>query len=169
VISDSLIVDVKSSFDIFTFSAAKYGKINKDYYWQLQGYMWLTGVENAELSYCLCNTPAEIILDEKKKLAWKMRCIDNESDEYIRECKYIERNSIYDMALFQYENPYFDFHSNPDDWEFDIPASERVHTFTVPFDKSAIIEIIDKVSECRKFMDTELFQIIPERVDIDNI
>lgn len=166
VISENEIVDVKSSFDIFTFTNAKYGTLNKDYYYQLMGYMWLTGVKVAKLSYVLCNTPSSIILDEKKRLAWKMNSIEDESEEYIKECQYIERNSIYDMGLFQFDNPYFDYHSNPDDWEFDIPVLERIHTITINYDELVVEQIKAKIIECRNWMDNNLFNI-PDRIDID--
>lgn len=60
------LADVKSSWDIFTFMDAKYGKLNKDYFWQLQGYMMLFGHEEADLVYTLQNTPDEIIERETR-------------------------------------------------------------------------------------------------------
>ena len=64
---ESLIIDIKSSFDIFTFARSQKAE-NKMYYWQLQGYMWLTGCTNAELAYCLVDTP-DIIIDREIKRA----------------------------------------------------------------------------------------------------
>lgn len=46
--SASLILDIKSSWDIFTFFNSKLDALNKDYYWQLQGYMALTGATKAK-------------------------------------------------------------------------------------------------------------------------
>ncbi len=34
---------------------------NKDYYFQLQGYLWLTNKTEAVLAYCLIDTPLEIV------------------------------------------------------------------------------------------------------------
>ena len=48
------IIDIKSAWDLFTFHASKEEKVNKDYYWQMQGYMWLTGAIKA--TFCLLYT-----------------------------------------------------------------------------------------------------------------
>ena len=36
-------------------------EVNEDYYWQLQGYMMLTGAHEAYLVYCLMDTPQHIV------------------------------------------------------------------------------------------------------------
>ena len=41
---------------------------NKDYYYQLQAYMWLTGHTESYLCYCLVDTPKFIIKAEVRKL-----------------------------------------------------------------------------------------------------
>jgi|688.fasta_scaffold630090_2 hypothetical protein len=67
IITDECIIDIKSSWDIFTFMASKHSKaINKDYYWQLQAYMDLFGKKSAKLVYVLSNTPDEIIERETR-------------------------------------------------------------------------------------------------------
>ena len=88
------IIDIKSSWSIFTFFDSKEDKINKLYYWQLQGYMWLTGAQNAKLVYCLLNTPEQLIVDEKRRLSWKMGLIDEDiNNEYLLAAKIIENNN----------------------------------------------------------------------------
>ena len=57
---DDVVIDVKTSWDIFTFSSAE---VTRPYYWQLMGYMWLTGIHKAKLAYCLVNAPEELITD----------------------------------------------------------------------------------------------------------
>lgn len=69
-----ILADVKSSWDIFTFMETKFGKLNKDYFWQLQGYMMLFGHEEANLVYTLQNTPDEII---ERETRWRT-CQENE-------------------------------------------------------------------------------------------
>ena len=69
------VLDIKSSWDIFTFTNTTREDLNKNYYWQLQGYMALTGKREARLAYCLVDTPDQLIEDEKRKLAWKMGLI----------------------------------------------------------------------------------------------
>jgi hypothetical protein len=168
IISDEIIGEAKSSYDIWTFLAAKYSKLDKDYYWQVQGYMWLTGLKSAKLFYALCNTPVEEINDNKKRLAWKMNSIDEETDEYIERCKEIERNAIYDIELFKYDNPYFDFHSDVNTWNFDIPMKDRFHCIDIPYDEKAIDKLKNRIEECRKWMDENMFNV-PERIDIEGV
>jgi hypothetical protein len=61
-----IIKDVKSSWDANTFQPKTIEKINSDYWWQGQGYLWLYKGEIFELCYCLVNTPDGIIEDRKR-------------------------------------------------------------------------------------------------------
>lgn len=60
VILEDRIIDIKSSWDCFTFPLYYNGIPNKDYYYQLQVYMYLTGKHKAQLVYVLMNTPEEL-------------------------------------------------------------------------------------------------------------
>ena len=60
VILEDRIIDIKSSWDCFTFPLFYNGIPNKDYYYQLQVYMYLTGKRKAQLVYVLMNTPEEL-------------------------------------------------------------------------------------------------------------
>lgn len=51
------IIDIKCSWDHTTFPRLKKECPNKDYYWQLQAYMALTGKRSARLVYVLLTTP----------------------------------------------------------------------------------------------------------------
>jgi hypothetical protein len=64
VILEDKIIDIKSSWDCFTFPLYEDEIPNKDYYYQLQVYMHLTGKRSAELVYCLMNTPEELTYEE---------------------------------------------------------------------------------------------------------
>lgn len=64
------IIDIKSSYDIFTFFNAQMNGVDKNYYWQLQAYMDLTGAKSAELAYCLVDTPESLIESAKRKFIW---------------------------------------------------------------------------------------------------
>ncbi len=59
VITEKMIIDAKCSWDGKTFLDAITSKINSDYEWQLQGYMNMTGKEQAKVCYCLLDTPEE--------------------------------------------------------------------------------------------------------------
>lgn len=63
VILDEKIIDIKSSWDCFSFPLFYEVIPNKDYYWQLQTYMHLTGKRYAQLAYVLMNTPEELTFE----------------------------------------------------------------------------------------------------------
>ena len=64
VILDDKIIDIKSSWDCFSFPLFYNGIPNKDYYYQLQTYMHLTGKHKAQLVYVLMNTPEELTFED---------------------------------------------------------------------------------------------------------
>lgn len=66
------LVDIKSSWDIWTFMAVDVNKAKKDYYWQMAGYMWLVETFSAVLAYVLVDTPDEIMQHELYGLSYKM-------------------------------------------------------------------------------------------------
>jgi hypothetical protein len=126
-----LVIDLKTSWDIFTFYATMHKPLNKDYYWQLQAYMDLTGAKSARLVYCLVNTPYKLIEDEKKKAYWRMGVIDEETDEaYKAVCDSIDKNCIYD----------------------DIPMEDRYIDFIVERNQDDIDKAKQKVLQAREFL-----------------
>lgn len=127
----SLIIDLKTSWDIFTFFSCMVKPIDVKYSWQLQAYMDLTGAKTAKLVYCLVNTPIKLVEDEKKKVMWRMGVIDEEADElYQTACNEIDKNSNYD----------------------DIPPEKRYIEFTIDRDQDKIDEAHERVELCRKFL-----------------
>lgn len=60
VLSDR-VVDIKSSWDCFTFPLFKNELPNMEYFYQMQVYMHLTGKRKASVIYVLCNTPDILI------------------------------------------------------------------------------------------------------------
>jgi len=69
VITPGLIFDAKSSWDCFTFPLFE-AELNKNYYWQMQGYMALTGIKKAYVCYVLNDTPLHLI---QKEAFWYCR------------------------------------------------------------------------------------------------
>jgi hypothetical protein len=55
--AEDKIIDIKSSWSLETFPASPEDVNNKDYEWQLRGYMMLYNKPKAELAYCMVNTP----------------------------------------------------------------------------------------------------------------
>lgn len=124
--------DVKSSYDLFTFLGNIPDKLNSQYYWQLQSYMWLTGATESCIAYCLINTPFGIIEQEKKSLLYKMNVISDESPEYVLEAAKLELNMMFD----------------------DIDQKERLLLFPVQRNDEDIELIKEKVSKARVFLES---------------
>jgi hypothetical protein len=102
------------------------------------GYMALTGAKNAKLAYCLVDTPDTILNDEKRKLHWKMGLIDDQNADFEQACNEIDRLGKYD----------------------DIAINERVHIIEIERDEQAINAIYQRVAECRKWMNENLYNTI---------
>ena len=130
IINGDTIIDIKSSYDLWTFLGNIPDKLDNLYYWQMQSYMWLTGTKNATIAYCLVNTPESIIQQEKYYLFKKMDVISEESPEFIKEAMKIEFNMTFD----------------------DISINERILTFNVNRSEDDILRIENKVLKARTFL-----------------
>jgi hypothetical protein len=147
--------DIKSSWDIHTFMSAKMDEISKDYYWQGQAYMWLTGAPTATFCFVLVNAPIEMINDEKYRLARRLNLIDPQGDPtFIKKAQSIERNMIYDMEQFMRDYPDADLESHRTEWVYDIPVQERIHEKVVEFDEAAIAKLQERVPMWREYLNT---------------
>jgi hypothetical protein len=125
VITKDLLADIKCSWDGNTFPMFDTELKNKDYYWQLQGYMWLTGLNEAELVYCLMNTPHAIVEDEVRRAHWKAGLIDEDLDL---------RQAVQSQHTFDH-----------------LPNKLRVKRFIVEKDEQAIEQIKEKVEIARDY------------------
>lgn len=125
--TDNMLIDIKSSWSIYTFPFFEDKLPNKDYYFQLMGYMWLTGKTESLLCYCLLNTPVEIVEDEIRREHWKHHMI--EEDPNIR--KHVEDNHNFD----------------------DINDQLRIKSFKIEYDEAVIDQIKTRIQECRMYYD----------------
>lgn len=126
--TDNILLDVKSSYDATTFPWFEEEIPNKDYYYQLQGYMALCNKRKSVLAYCLVNTPFQIVEDEVRRAHWKEHLID-ESEELRAD---VEARHNFDH----------------------IPAEKRIKTFEVRYDKDVVKAIYERIKECRKYYET---------------
>ena len=138
-----IIYDIKTSWDIWTFLPNIGSKLNSDYYYQLQGYMWLTGCQKSAIVYCLADTPQNIIDAEKLKLLRSMNVISEESPEYIEAAAGLEINMIYP----------------------DMPLNEKILLFPVSRDESVIERISKKVIKAREF----LYEFEKSHINFNNL
>lgn len=93
---EDILIDIKSSWDHKTFPLTNEDIPNKDYYWQLQGYMDLMNQRTSKLVYCLVDTPDEIIHHEIKVITARLGLIDLPEDL---------ENDIWDGLKFSKTNP----------------------------------------------------------------
>jgi hypothetical protein len=130
IIDGKSIIDIKSSYDLWTFLGNLPDKLDNLYYWQLMSYMWLTGATNGYIAYCLVNTPDNIVEQEKYFLLKKMDVISEESPEFIQEAMKIEFNMKFD----------------------DILMDERILIFPVERNEDDILRIEQKVIRAREYL-----------------
>jgi len=127
------VIDIKSSWDLFTFTKSRLDDILKNYYWQLQGYMALTNAPKSQLIHCLVNTPETIIADEIRKMFWKSGVIDDSTKEFQDASDALRKQMIFD----------------------DIPIEERIFIRDVERNDSDIERMYQRVQECRKWMNEQ--------------
>jgi len=125
VITKYLLADIKCSWDGNTFPLFDAELKNKDYFWQLQGYMWLTGLDQAELVYCLMDTPHQIVEDEVRRAHWKAGLIDEDLDL---------REAVQSQHTFDH-----------------LPNNLRIKRFIVERNEDAIENIKEKVELAREY------------------
>lgn len=131
--------ELKSSWDIFTFFAVKTKPVNKEYLYQLQGYMALTNAETSTLGYCLIDTPDPMINDEKRKLFYKMNVLTDENEDYKKACELIDASMRFG----------------------DIPLKDRVIKFELKRDEAIIESVYARVPWWRQFLNELAEQNLP--------
>lgn len=124
------IIDVKSSWDLFTFNRVRTKPLNKLYYWQGQGYMALTGARNYRVAYCLINTPEIMIQDEVRKMMWKMAVTTEDNPIFQEGREELEKSMRYD----------------------DIPMNERIIEFNFERNDRDIEALYNKILLCREYL-----------------
>ena len=78
--AEDKIIDIKSSWSLETFPASPEDVNNKDYEWQLRGYMMLYNKPKAELAYCMVSTPDYLL---KEWDNWDIHKVDK-FDPFLR-------------------------------------------------------------------------------------
>jgi len=111
IILDNSIIDIKTSWSLETFPAIASEGINKDYEWQLRGYMMLCDKESAELIYCMIDTDDFLLTDWDNKTIHKVAHIDPRKRitvlQYERNISIEESIRERLTACTEYYNEYF--------------------------------------------------------------
>lgn len=123
LILDDEVRDIKCSWGVDTFPLLDTDIPNKDYYWQLMGYMALTGKRTAFLDYCLVDTPEHLIQRELDNMAYRGGELSQNAQDEIR------RNMTFGH----------------------LSHNLRVKTFVVAWSDEAYEQIMDRIIECTEF------------------
>jgi hypothetical protein len=129
VIVNHMLADIKNAYDIFTFAKAS---LTWDYEWQLKGYMYLIGLTESVLFYCLVDMPDFLLAKEEKDLFYKGNFLTTESPDYLEAVTELRKTFIYDY----------------------MAKDERFKTFNVELTDQDIEQIEDSVIISRKYMDS---------------
>lgn len=125
-VTETKVIDTKTSWDIFTFFEAE---LSKDYYWQLLGYLWLTGKTDGAIAFCLVNTPNHLVLQEEKKIYYDFDC-NEESEDYQQAIENLNKRHYVDY----------------------IPEKNRIKEFEVKFNQEEIDRLCKRIEDCRTYL-----------------
>ena len=128
IISEDEVLDIKCSFSLSSFPILDKAIPTKDYMYQLQGYMRLTGKTKAKLVYVLLDTPDDIIIREAKSIMYKEKLPDDFLEVIIEEVREAHTYSH-------------------------IPIKDRIKVFEVNRDDELLSLIDEKVINCREYID----------------
>ena len=104
------IIDVKNSWDASTFPLFD-DDYPTEYYWQLQGYMYLTGRYRSKLIFTLTDTPEKLIYNEAKWYSLSQGFDEVDSDIY----DMFYKNMTYKNIDPKYKRKVFEIERNQDD------------------------------------------------------
>lgn len=130
IVTETEIMDIKCSWDAETFIPNLTESVNKDYLYQLQGYMRLWNKPTARIRYCLVSAPETIIQDELKKLLFRMDVATELNPEYIKAAQDLQFQLTFD----------------------EIPIEHRVIDIIIPRDEQIIEQIPSKVEKAREYL-----------------
>lgn len=146
--------DTKCSWSLATFPFP--GDDNDpEYDWQNQAYMKLCNKDVWYTVKCLVNTTERLLYNEKMKWFYAMGSPDpgtQEWAEYELQAKEVEKDMIFDYARFQNHYPNHQLLHTPEEWEFDIPESDRIVFLKTERDDLKIKEAEERVIICREYL-----------------
>lgn len=126
IILPDLLIDVKNSWDCFTFPFFTNKIPNDDYYYQAQGYMELTGINKFKLVYTLTDTPFYLIEHEFKRYCYT-NGYELEDTDLLE--KFVEKMTYKD-----------------------IPIEKKIKIFDIEKDANCINLIKSRVEECQQII-----------------
>jgi hypothetical protein len=125
-IKGNKIIDIKSSFNAETYLDNVNSGLLANYEYQIRCYMEMSGITQAEVVFCLVNTPQELINDELFKATRRHNCIELPPE--------IEKEIINSMKFE------------------DIPKEQRILRFKIDADEEIVAKMQKKVEKCREYL-----------------
>lgn len=122
------VIDVKNSWDCFSFPLLHTVCPNEDYWWQMQGYMELTGTTKAKLIYCLMDAPASIIEQEARRECYRMGISELDEEIY---------TATAEKMIYSH-----------------LPMHLRIKVFEIEKCETSIQKIKDRVEVCRTYLES---------------
>lgn len=129
VVLPDTILDVKNSWDYDTFPYWENKIPSTNYWWQGQGYMWLTGRKHYKLVYTLLDAPDEQVLSEAKRI-----CFSN----------YLDLDTHLD-EMYEKKKEELTYS--------DLPEHKRIKVFEFDRDEEAIERIQERVEAARRYVE----------------
>lgn len=143
LIHNGVVYDNKSTWSLDTFPMFETEIPNKDYWWQLQEYMELTGCKQAALVYTLNDADYDLINQATK---WET-----------------DPEKIYQIIVnMVYTQKHFDDMVEEfcplatSDYFVEIPDKDRIKVFRFEYDSEAIAKLKERVLECREYINSLL-------------
>lgn len=130
VLADT-IIDIKCAEDVYTFGYFDDG-MDKNHYWQLQGYMGLTGRKHAKIVKILLDAP-DFYVDQKSR--WKA-------------------NELVNTTGADFDDIYYDIYTEMKErYTFEhLPIELRIKEIETEFDPIQWQAVQDRVNECREII-----------------
>jgi hypothetical protein len=106
-----LVVDIKTCWDIWTYIGKTKEVAKKDYFWQLAGYSWLTGIKDIEIAYTLLSNSEYEMMREYERMKWSLGILEDGTEDTSQQLVDLEDK-------IRYNNTYDD-----------IPEEKRLKVF----------------------------------------
>lgn len=153
IIQPDKVIDTKISWNINAFLKSRTGKFSPKYWYQMQGYMELYNVGEAEVVFLLLNTPTELIEREKIKLLNKFMIGEIDRDKYEIDVENIE--SAFTYSSIPLKKRVFRYKIKRESQIFDIVYRkvEKARIWMQDFDRDMKTNIFVVPSE--QYLDTE--------------
>jgi len=144
ILTATVIHDVKSPWDIETYFSYLGKPLPALYYWQMQGYMDLTGASTAEVHFCLVSTPERFIKDAAGAILRNRQFISDESPEYLKAEQEIINNMTFDDMPLSDRRIKFVVERNDEDIQKAHRQVERCREWLMKFEKMHLFGEIDE-------------------------